>query len=78
MTKKQSIISFIDENVDQSNCLVISEQILESGQSVKRKFIVKSNNTLKSIFSKFTDDLVGNIREEEPKFIVVSWSVEPK
>ena len=59
MTKKEELLEFIENNVDENNKLLTIEVLANENVGVRRRFMMSKEKTIERIKEWFTDDLVG-------------------
>lgn len=70
MTKKQKLLIFMEENLNETNFLNCNVFYIDRNIGGTRTFMVKKQKALNHIEEKFNDDLVGHSGDEVMIYII--------
>ena len=84
MTKKETLIQFINDNIVNENELLTYERIVEVqgdsvvkvGQQGTRGFSATNEHLINAINNGFNDNLIGNIGNEKITVEILNWEIK--
>jgi hypothetical protein len=78
MTKKQNLLDFIDQNINDSNYLYSNIYYQDLSEQGTRSFVVKSKEKLKNHFIElFDNDLIGH-SGDNVMIEILDWTTQIK
>jgi len=78
MTKKQELLLFIQENINDTNMLFTSEIFIEDDKELTRTYAVRTERLPIIINSSFNDDLIGNLPNDKHTVKINNWTTVPR
>lgn len=78
MTKKEEILSFINESLDSSSYLCFYSVIQETKENCSMVVGATKARTLEIFTNNFDDELLGSMPNDSVVHQVISWDVVPR